>query len=372
MKLLQLNILHTEWSDGWGGQEIRILTEAMLLRDKHIPVSIATRKRSVLYRKANENGIPTHAVPFHKGIALNSLLKIILLIRSKDINVIHSHSSVDARIAGIAAKLKKIVHIRSRHLSTPLKNDIATRFLYLRLTDHIITSGESIRQMMISRNKYPSSHITSIPAGADPQHFSEKPKSDDLLKKLGLSKSDFIVGIVAVLRSWKGHSYLFDAISEISNENPNVKLLVLGDGPLRENLHSLILQKNLKSTIHMLGHIDSAILPEYYALMDIVVLSSTANEATSQTLPQAMLMRKAVIGTDIGSIPEVVINSKTGLLIEAKSATAIANAILELKKSPTLLRKLAENGQAHALKRFTLSGMIENTIKIYHNNLDNK
>ncbi len=358
-----LRILHTEWSQGWGGQEIRILGETLALIESGHSVQIAAHPESELAARATQAGVPVHPVRLHKGLPLRALLQLIRIIRKERIDVIHTHSSVDARIGGMTARITGRAVVRSRHLSTPIKKRWISWFLYMRLADHVITSGESIRQAMIHSNGMLPERITSIPAGIDTETFYPRAVDRDLKSNLGLSDQHFIIGIVAVLRSWKGHRTLFEAIAQYRKRNPDIRLLVLGDGPTRGNLEALRAELGLESHILMTGHVTDT--PRYYSIMDGVILTSYSNEATSQTLPQAMLMEKAVIGTDIGSIPEVVIDGETGILIPPKDPEQIAEAIDRLYQDHDERQRLAQQGRAHALAHFTKKGMMESTVAVY-------
>jgi len=357
------HILHTEWSKGWGGQEIRILGESLSLIKRGVTVHIVAQPDSQLARKASEEGIPIYKVTMRKGLPFFSLLRLINIIIKEKIDIIHTHSSVDARIAGIAGKLLKKPVVRSRHLSTPIKQRWWSWFLYMRLADHVITSGESIRQNMINNNGMLPEKITSIPAGIDTDLFFPRPPDLGLKQERGLTNKHFIVGIVAVLRSWKGHRTLFEGISLYKKLNPNVRLLVLGDGPTRSNLEKLREELELEKHILMLGHIVDT--PRYYSIMDVVVLTSYSNEATSQTLPQAMLMNKPVIGTNIGSIPEVVIDNETAILIPPNDPQQISDALQKIEQDQTLRGSLSEAGRRHALRKITKKSMIASTLDIY-------
>lgn len=362
-KIGRYRILHTEWSKGWGGQEIRVLGESLSLVQAGATIHIAAQPDSQLARKATEAGIPVHKVRMHKGLPFFSLILIISIVIKEKINIIHTHSSVDARIAGIVGKILHRPVVRSRHLSTPIKQRWWSWFLYMRLADHVITSGESIRQDMINNNKMLPERITSIPAGVDTDIFFPRSPDPKLKEELGLTNEHFIVGIVAVLRSWKGHRSLFEGISLYKQINPDVRLLVLGDGPTRSNLETLREELDLEEHILMLGHIVDT--PRYYSIMDVVILTSYSNEATSQTLPQAMLMGKPVIGTNVGSIPEVVIDSRTGILIPPNTPEQITEALDRLYNNREEREMLAQQGRSHALARFTKKGMMESTIGIY-------
>lgn len=365
----KINLLHTEWSDGWGGQEIRIHGEALEFKKLGHTVRIAARASSQLFSRAKESGLEVHAVNMHKGIAITALMKLVAIILKYKIDVVHTHSSVDARLGGIAGRLTGRAIVRSRHLSTPISRNWSSWFLYMRLADHIITSGASIRNDMIKNNRMISRKITSIPAGADETVFRPRPIDTKLKEKLDLNENNYVIGIVAVLRSWKGHEDLFKAIAIYKETNPRVILLVLGDGPQRENLEELRSSLGLEKNIYMLGHITDT--PPYYSIMDVVILTSHSNEATSQTLPQAMLMGKVVIGTNVGSIPEVVIDQQTGLLIPPKNPDAIART-LEILFEPKKRNQIAQQGRMHAINNFTKKIMIRSTYEIYEQILQRK
>jgi len=365
-----MRILHTEWSKGWGGQEIRILGECLALIEMGHKVQVAAQPDSQLLENAKRAGVRTHQIRMHKGLAFNALWRLVQIIRDEQIDIIHTHSSIDARLGGLAGRMMGKPIVRSRHLSTPIKTNWLSWFLYMRLSDHVITSGESIRQAMIHNNKMLAKKITSIPAGIDTKYFHPIHPDLSLKQELGLTEEDFVVGTVAVLRSWKGHRTLFEGISLYKEINSNVRLLVLGEGPMRKSLAKLTEELGLQRHIRMLGHITET--PPYYSIMDIVILNSYSNEATSQTLPQAMLMEKPVIGTNIGSIPEVIINGETGILINPESPREICNSLNLLYKNPKLRNRLAHNGKNHAKMFFTKTKMLTSTISIYQHLLKKK
>ena len=114
----------------------------------------------------------------------------------------------------------------------------------------------------------------------------------------------------------------------------------------------------------MTGHQPDPAL--FYNAMDVMVLPSYAGEATSQVLPQAMLMRKPVISTDTGGLSEVVIHNQTGLIVPTKNSLEIFKAIKTLFDDNNLRNRLAEQGRVHALNNFTFEKMIQTTETVYH------
>ena len=115
-----ISILHTEWSDGWGGQEIRILAESKAFIKKGYNIIIAARPNSDLFKKSNQAGVPTFALKMNKGLNLLAIFSLVRFIKKNHIEIVHTHSSVDSRTAGIAARISGIKVVRSRHISIPI------------------------------------------------------------------------------------------------------------------------------------------------------------------------------------------------------------------------------------------------------------
>lgn len=299
----------------------------------------------------------------HKGLNISAIWQLVKIIKNEQINIVHTHSSVDHRLAGIAARITGKPIVRSRHLSTPISRSPISKALYMKLADRVITSGESIRQAMIINNRMSSELIVSIPAGIDTNQFSLLRKMLDIRTILQIPRESFVVGIVGVLRSWKGHHDLIAAAKHIRDKIPNLKILIVGEGPQRSAIEQQVVEANLSDIIILAGHQKDP--APFMKAMDVVVLPSFANEATSQVLPQAMAMRRPVISTDIGSLPEVVINGKTGLSIPPRDIDALAGAIICLYSNKELRNKLAAAGYAHVQSKFTFDRMIDNTEAVY-------
>lgn len=357
-----IKLLHTEWSDGWGGQEIRILSESKAFVKKGYSVMIAAQPDSQLIHNAKKASIPTLPVKMNKGLNLLAIIKLFIFLKKNSIDIIHTHSSVDSRTAGIAGKLAGVKVVRSRHISVPVSKSKLTWFQYMVLTDKLITSGESIKQTLVKDNRMLPEHIVSAPAGVDEESFSSNVKGIDRAL-FNLNSDNFVVGMVSVLRSWKGHEFVIRAMPDLIRDIPSIHLLILGDGPIKRDIVNLISELSLEKYITLAGHQTNP--APFYQEMDVVILPSYAGEATSQTLPQAMLMQKPVVSTNIGGLSEVVVDRETGLVVFPKDSDSIYKAIFELFSDTRLRKRLAENGRAHALNNFTFSKMIETTEGVY-------
>ena len=356
-------ILHTEWSKGWGGQEIRIVAESVAFIEKGYDMLIACQPDSQILQKAREAGIKTEPLVIPKRLSLTTILACIKLIKKYKIDIVHTHSSKDAWNCGIAGKIAGVPVIRSRHLSAPISHGLLSYFLYMKLANRVITSGKAIREEMIKKNSMLAEKIISIPAGVDENRFSLDVDATSIKEEFGLSNSDFVVGIVAVLRSWKGHDFLIKAAITLIEKNIPLKLLIVGAGPCEDHIKDLIKNEEITDSVIMTGYRKD--IPNLIKAMDCFVLPSTKNEATSQVLPQAMAMKIPVVASDAGGLSEVVINQKTGLLVPPENVDALVTAIESIYKDSDLTEVIVENAYQHCLDNFTFNKMISDTEKVY-------
>lgn len=353
-----ITVLHTESSTGWGGQEIRIIKEASGLRKRGYRILISAEKESMIFKKAIQHGFETFPVSFSKYNPV-SFLKIKSLIEKENINIVNTHSSKDSWIATIAAKLafNKPKIIRTRHLSTPIKKTVLNRWIYNVLPDIIITTGEEIKKNMIVENKFNPEEIVSIPTGVDLERFNPEVVYPTFNSK------EFSVGTIGVLRSWKGHIYLLEAIPLILSYIRDIKFYIVGDGPQRENIQNHIKKLSIEKWVVMTGYRED--IPEILASLDVVVHPSYANEGVPQAILQAMAMEKPVIASDAGAIKEVIINNETGFLVEPKNPSQIAEKIIELYERSELRIEFGKKGRCLVERDYSFDGMLDKIENMY-------
>jgi len=211
---------------------------------------------------------------------------------------------------------------------------------------------------MIDKNKFNPNKIFSIPTGVDLERFNPE-KVNPIFKS-----KEFKVGIIGVLRSWKGHIYLLEAVPLILNHISNIKFYIVGDGPQRENIINYIKQLNIENWIIMTGYRED--IPEILASLDVIVHPSYANEGVPQAIIQAMAMKKCVIASNIIGIREVVIDGETGLLIEPRKPVEIADKIIKVYTDKNFRKILGEKAQEIVKYKYSSDKMFENIEKIYN------
>jgi glycosyltransferase involved in cell wall biosynthesis len=361
-------ILHTESSLGWGGQEMRIVQESLEFMNRGYRMMIACQPGSGIQNVAEGKGIPVIALRMRASVDPLAVANCIRAIKKNGVDLVHTHSSTDSWCCSTGARLAGVPVIRSRHVTTPISKNLFSYFLFMKLADRVITSGETIRRQMIEENGYNPRKIISIPAGIDEKRFSPEIDGDSVRKDLNIGKDDYLLGVVSVLRRWKGHEYLLEAFRTLREKIPRLKLVITGSGPQERNIRKYIEGNGLGGEVMMTGYRED--VPRILKSLDLFILPSLSNEATSQVIPQAMAMGIPVISTFAGGIWEVVKNGETGKLVPPRDAPALSEAIFWAYQNREETRKMARKAREVVLKDFTLTGMIDKTESVYRELLD--
>jgi glycosyltransferase involved in cell wall biosynthesis len=278
--------------------------------------------------------------------------------------ILNTHSSLDSWVGSLAWRSLRTrpLLVRTRHLSTPVRNNWPTRWLY-RNPAAIITTGEVTRELLIERLGVPRRRIFSIPTGVELEEFFPQEKNRALLAQLGVPADAFIFGSVAVLRSWKGHIYLLEALHELIQGGVRAFLLLVGEGPYREVIEEKITRLGLEPWVKLVGFREQ--VAPWFALMDVVVLASYANEGVPQSVLQAQAMSRPVIGTRVGGIPEVIIEEETGLLVPPRDSQSLARGMTRLMEDPDYRRELGGRGRALVVEGFSMEQMAAEIEAVY-------
>ena len=356
-----MHIVHSESSCGWGGQEIRVLEEAAGMLERGHRVTLLCPREARIHEAAVRRGVPAVALPIaRKG--LTGLGAMRSWLARQPCSVLNSHSSTDSWLAALAllGMSPRPALVRTRHISAAIPDNIATRWLYQSATRHIVTTGERLRVQLIRDNRFRAETIVSVPTGIDLARFAPAGKAQ-AKARLGLDPAVACIGIVATLRSWKGHRYLVEAFAGLKGKD--ARLLLVGDGPGRDNLKRQVAGLGLEARVLMPGDQDD-VVPWLQAL-DVFALPSYANEGVPQALMQAMAVGIPVISTPVGSIDELVRPEETGLMVPVQDAAALGAAIERLLAEPALAQRLALAARAWVSSRYSRERMLDSMEAVF-------
>ena len=362
-----MRILHTEASTGWGGQEIRILSEAAGLIARGHAVELACPPGARIFVEAPRRGVPVHPLPVgRKNLA--GLRAMRRFLRAHSYSVVNTHSSTDSWLVALASVgwiggPRPPPLVRTRHISAAVPDNAATRWLYRTASTHVVTTGIALREQLIHDNGLAADRVTSVPTGIDASRF---PPTDDALRamrriELSLDPRTPLIGIVATLRSWKGHRYLIDAMAAL--RATGAKLAIVGDGPQRAALEQQAAALKIDDRIVLAGNRDD--VSPWLQAFDVFVLPSYANEGVPQALLQAMFTGLPCVTTDAGAIPEIAIDGDTALVVPREDAPALSAAIDRLLADPSLCATLGAAARAHVVERHSLANMLDRMEAIF-------
>lgn len=352
-----MKILHTESSNGWGGQEIRILKEAEGMRARGHEIILAVVRGGKLVEQARKAGFLVYELDFKKIKAVKLLNTLIVIIRKHEIDIVNTHSSLDAWLGGAAGRIAKKKVVRTRHLSTPIRKGVNSKLLYKALADTVVTTSSGIVPMICSQAKISLERCRCIPTGVEPIAVSlDEIKA--FRDSLSVKPDEILIGTACVVRSWKGIKDLMRA-AEILKDHRNIKWVIVGGGYLDQYRDFI----DLKETLTFTGHI-----PNPYAAiaaMDIFVLLSTAHEGISQSSLQAAYLERPLITTTVGGLPEVNVEGETGFLVPPFSPEKVAESVLKLAADPALRAQFGKAAKARVMEKFTMGHTLDQMEDVY-------
>jgi glycosyltransferase involved in cell wall biosynthesis len=352
-----MRILHTEWSDGWGGQERRVLSEMAGMAARGHDLFLVTRPHSHLRREAEAQGIPVSTLPLRGPADLFSIHTLARWLRRWGVDVVNTHSGRDSWVGGLAARLARTpVLLRTRHLNLPLRR--SWRNFVHRLPDRVVTCGDAMRRQLIEDCGFPPHQLVSIPTGVDFDRFVPRLSRPELRRSLGLKADDFLVLMVGIIRGVKRHELALRAMPRVLETNPHAHLLIAGDGPMRADAERLTAELGLSKQVHFLGYRDD--VADLMGAVDLLLLTSRS-EGVPQAVTQALGLALPVVATAVGGVVELVKHERTGFLVPPEDADSVARAVLRVATALDEARLLAVAGRTHVLKRYSLQAMLNST-----------
>jgi glycosyltransferase involved in cell wall biosynthesis len=320
-------------------------------------VTIAASAESRILPEARQRGLDFVDLPIaRKGPG--GIASLYRWLKCNRVDVINTHSSTDSWLAALACAMPMSRGappiVRTRHISASVPDNWATRWLYVSATRHVVTTGEALRRQLIEANGFPADRITSVPTGIDTRRFSPGDRAA-ARRALDLPPAAILIGIVATLRSWKGHRFLLDAFAGIGRQD--CILVIVGDGPQRANIELQIARLNIGDRVRLAGD-QPDVLP-WLRSLDMFALPSYANEGVPQALVQAMLCGLPCVTTDVGSIGEAAVNGQSALVVAPQDAEALRHALLCLIEAPDLRGRLGAAARTRCGERFGFESMLD-------------
>lgn len=230
--------------------------------------------------------------------------------------------------------------------------------------DWVIAPSQQILGGLAQEESLDFRRMLWIPNGVDTEQFRPPTAAERARhrRQLDLADDDIVFGCIASLTPVKRHADLIAAFAAAHHRQPRLKLLQVGDGPLREEIGAMIASLGLEDTVQLLG--DRGDVDHVFAACDAMVLASST-EGMSNAILEAMSSGLPVIATAVGGNTYLVQHETSGLLVPAHDPEALAAAISRLASDPEMRHGMGRAGRARILQAFSLDGMIDAFDSLY-------
>jgi glycosyltransferase involved in cell wall biosynthesis len=350
-----LNILHSESSSGWGGQEHRTLKEMIALREQGHTIEVVCPVGARLGVRSREEGFTVHHARMRGGADVRSMMTVRALLSRRRFDVLNTHSGHDSIVAGMAGRLAGTpLVVRTRHLALPISS-LAT---YKWIPHRVIAVSRHVRDYLISAG-VSKGRVETIYDGIV-KH--ETLTHSTLRTELNIDADVIVVGMVAIMRDKKGHEDLIAAVRPMLEQRGDLHVVMAGDGPWFGKIKGIVGQLGLAGRIHLLGFRTD--IPNVLRGCDLFVLP-THQEALGQSYIEAMAAGLPVIGSDVDGVPELITHGVNGLLVAPHDIEALRAAMTRLIDNPRLRSQLGCAGRLLTDFSFTVGGMADETVDFY-------
>ncbi|HVP58508.1 MAG TPA: glycosyltransferase [bacterium] len=369
----RLDVLHVIGSLAAGGAERNLYYLAPAMAKSKLSYGICClAERGQFADEVEQAGVPVHALGFRRRHALVSTVKLARLMRSHRVRVVHTHLYEPGVFGRIAAWLAGVpVIITHEHGKTTWKKWYHRWFerLAIKRTDLRIAVSGDIRDLRLRHEHTPPAKIVVIGNAVGPSRFEAAAGVRESKRaELGLGDA-FVVGTVGRMVVAKSYDLLVRVAREVCRRRADMRFLLVGDGPLREELTRLRDSLGIADKVSFLG--TRTDIPEFLAAIDLYVLTSQ-REGLPISLLEAMLAAKPIIATAVGGIPEAVNEGAEGLLVEPGNEAALTEAILALADDPIKRRAMGERARAKARGQYSPEAVLGAIEAIYFSIMQRK
>jgi len=294
------------------------------------------------------------------------------LIKKRNIKIVRTHqyhANLYGRLAAIFAKAPCIVasvhniYTRDKKFHRRIINKFLGRF-----TDKVVAVSETVKKDILKYDCLAEDKITVIYNGIDVNNFLNI-NGNLTRSKLSISQEVPVIGTIGRLTFQKGQKYLIEAVSIIKEKFPRIMLLMVGDGPMKEELQNYANTLGLNEHVIFTG--SRRDVPALLAAIDIFVFPSFW-EGLPSALIEAMASGKPIIASDIPPIREIVDSEKVGILVPPKNRNAVADSIELLLRNKNLAQKISNNAKEKVFSTFNIETTAKQYIDLFKNILREK
>jgi glycosyltransferase involved in cell wall biosynthesis len=352
-----MRIVQVDSHRAWRGGEQQVLYLARFLQAQGYDNVVVCQPGSALQQRCMDAGVPARALRIRHEADVIAAWRLGHYLRRQQIDMLHMHTP-HAHTIGLFAGLlaPRVGKVVSRRVDfAPIRNRFS-RWKYIRPELHYLTVSKAIQQVLVAGG-IAAEQVQTVYSGIDLQRCDEAAEAPPLFPA-----GTRVIGTVGHLAGHKGQRYLIEAMSHLVDKQSPVGCVIAGTGDLRQALERQAAELGLSEHIRFTGfrHDVLALMRQF----EIFVFPSVM-EGLGTALLDAMALRKPVVATRAGGIPEVVQDGITGLLVPPQDSEALANAIQYLLQHPQQARVFGDAGRKRVEQHFTADRMATQTLSVY-------
>jgi glycosyltransferase involved in cell wall biosynthesis len=350
----------------WGGAETVLADFASGAQNAGMEVTVAyMTPRSEAAGKLRKLGIEPELVPIKSLLGRSDRRMVRDHIAARSPDLLHTHLGNSDFLGGLAARRLGIPTVSTLHIMEWTNNfrdrvkSVLMAWARRRCAYRVIAVSDAQRQAYVSGHWDRPGHVVTIHNGIGGEVRPGEGRA--LREQLGIAPDDLVVSMIGVIREGKGHDLAIEAIAELRGELPQVRLLVVGDGPIRADVERMA--EKLDSAAVFTGYQDDVL--GYLDASDVLIQPSHV-DALPTSLMEAMAARVPVLATAVGGIPEIAVDGETGLLMEPPpTVEKISAGLRSLLEDPALRERLGEAGRRRFEASFSREGWIARLLDLY-------
>lgn len=359
-----MKILHIDTEKTWRGGEQQLLYLVKGLKERGHTSLVVCQPGSPLEEAVKKAGVEVAPLKMRGEFDIPAAWKIGGILRRGKYDILHTHTSHAHSIGLMSRSFGKVKGMAvSRRVDFPIKS----RFKYNYFDVQYIAVSEAIKRVMV-QGGVSDQKIDVVRSCIDISRL-DNATITDVRAELGISKDAVVIGNIAHMADHKGQIYLIRAAAIVRDGYPDVRFVIVGDGEMRGELEAEVRKLGLDGTVIFAGFRND--VASFLVSFDIFAFPSHL-EGLGTSLLDAMVLKKPIVSTTAGGIPEVVQDGVNGILVPPKDPKALADAIIRLIEDPELRTEYGNTGRRIVEERFTDDRVVEGTLAVYKRILEKK
>ena len=351
-----------------GGENYALYVAIGLRKEGH-NVILSPMEGSMLAEESRKQGFETIPIPYAKDSRMIKAVNMMTRkLKNRKIDIIHSNSNLDRTVTAFTAKRLKCKNVASIHSCNSIRHNLLHWYRNKYLINHFIPSGYCSKKILVENDRIPENKISVIHIGipADLAVFSEE-KRNLTRVNFNIQKDEILIGTVARLVNFKGINILIDAFKKlIDNKNlNNLRLLIVGDGLLKNELEEQSKRLGLSDKVIFTGHRTD--LDNLLSAIDVYIQPSL--DMNAEVFPITGILAKSIglpmVVSDCGDLKYMVNENYDGFVVTPGDVNELTEKLSMIITNKDLRKNMGINSLENYKQKFMLEKMISSILSVY-------